>query len=509
MPNTVSKTISDIIGQARGPGLKAKITRASMALLVGTFVGRGIRFVRYMILARLLAPDEFGLMAIIMFVTMAFEAFTEVGVKQSIIQNKRGADPEYLNVAWWMKVIRGFGLFLIAIVIAPWISSFYDKPQLLGLLRVSLFSILFRGLVSPRAHVLEKEYKFNRAVILVQGSSILGTAVTIILAFVLRNVWALVIAFVVESAILCLLSYILVPIVPRFRIDRESLRELMRFARGIFGLPVLTMIAFGADVLVLGKVVSEKQLGMYSLAVDLAYLPMDLFARIIHPILLPTFSQKQNDRNSLCRAALQITRGTAIFGVPLVGFIISCAGGILLLAYGQKYVAVAIPFSILCLGIIARTEASIMGSIYFAVGQPHLHRRFVTMRAVITVGLIYPAAVYFGLWGAACVVVLANFSALLMQVFWCRRVIGLKFSNYAWQYVPGILLTLPIIVIVSLLRLFGVESPILMFFVGGFLFLVVSAAGIYIVKYSNESFTIQKGSAAKSNDSPSVGVKSV
>jgi O-antigen/teichoic acid export membrane protein len=438
-----------------------------------------------MILARLLAPDEFGLMAIIMFVTMAFEAFTEVGVKQSIIQNKRGADPEYLNVAWWMKVIRGFGLFLIAIVIAPWISSFYDKPQLLGLLRVSLFSILFRGLVSPRAHVLEKEYKFNRAVILVQGSSILGTAVTIILAFVLRNVWALVIAFVVESAILCLLSYILVPIVPRFRIDRESLRELMRFARGIFGLPVLTF------------------------AVDLAYLPMDLFARIIHPILLPTFSQKQNDRNSLCRAALQITRGTAIFGVPLVGFIISCAGGILLLAYGQKYVAVAIPFSILCLGIIARTEASIMGSIYFAVGQPHLHRRFVTMRAVITVGLIYPAAVYFGLWGAACVVVLANFSALLMQVFWCRRVIGLKFSNYAWQYVPGILLTLPIIVIVSLLRLFGVESPILMFFVGGFLFLVVSAAGIYIVKYSNESFTIQKGSAAKSNDSPSVGVKSV
>lgn len=489
---TIVKVISDRIAQVQGSSLRAKSARGVISLGVGTVAGRGMRFVRTMILARILAPGEFGLMSLIIAAAMAFEAFTEVGVKQSVIQNKRGAEPEYLNVAWWMQVIRGLGLFVIATLAAPWVSSFYDKPQLLRLLQVSFLAILFRGFVSPRVYVLEREYKFGWAVLIIQGSSVLGTIITIALAFLIQNIWALVVGFVAEIAILCVLSHIFVPFLPHFRIDRECFAELMRFARGMFGLSILAMIAAKTDVLVLGKIVTEDQLGMYTLAIMLIYLPIDLFGRIINPVLLPAFAEKQDDRDALCRAVLQITRGTAVFAVPLVAFIGGCASGMLLLAYGAEYIAVTIPCAVLCLCILTQTESMILASTYLAVGQPHLHRRFVTLRAVIIVVLIYPAIVYFGLSGAAVVVVLSNLAALIMQVIWCRRIIDLKFCSYMRCYLPGLLLALPIIVIVGLLRLFGTDSPIPVLIAGVIVFSATSMGGIFVLNRPNKPSTTKK-----------------
>ena len=482
LSNAICKAISDKISQLRGTGLKAKIARGMMALSIGTAVEQGIKFMRYMILARILAPDQFALMAIVMSVAMLFEAFTEVGVKQSVIQNKRGADTEYLNVAWWMQAIRGLGLYAIAFLAAPWISSFYDKPELLRLLQVAFLAVLFRGFVSPRAYVLEKQYRFGLAVLLVQGSGMLGAILAIVLAFVIKNVWALVIGFVSEVAIMCVLSYVFVPFLPRIKVERECLSELIKFARGMFGLPILTVIAFHTDVIVLGKVVTDNELGMYYLAMTFTKLPIFYFTRIISPVLLPAFSERQDDRNFLCRAVLKVVRASATLSEPFVAFMACCASGILFLAYGSKYIAVSIPFAILSLHIFARIQGSILAATYFAVGKPHLHRRFVILRAVFIVGLMYPAVIHFGLIGAAAVVVFSNFVALLMQVFWCQRIIDLKFSTYLRCCLDGLLLATPVVLIVCLLRLFGFRSHLAILFTGIFVLIASFAVGMYLWK---------------------------
>lgn len=475
---------------------------------IGTLGERVLRFLRLLILTRILSPDQFGIIAIIIASLRLLEAFTEVGVKQSVIQNKRGADPEYLNVAWWFQVLRGLGLFIIAMLAAPWISSFYDKPELLKLFQVSYISILFRGFISPRVYVLEKEYRFGRSVLLIVGSSVLGTMITIVVAFTIRSVWALVIGFVGEVVILCLLSYIFVPFLPRFSINGQCLRELMKFARGMFGLPILSWISLGAGVLVLGKIVANEELGMYSLAAHLISLPVILFSRMIKPVLLPGFAQKQDDRDSLYRAVLQITRGVATFGIPLVVFVVSCASGILLLTYGSQYVAVTVPCGILSLLILAQLEAPILSTLYFAVGRPGLHRRYVMLRAAIIVVLIYPAVVHFRLLGAAAVTVGSNYVALLAQVFWCRRVIDIKFKYYMRCYIPGLVLALPVIVIVGLMRLFGVNSPVWIL-VGGALALATAfIGGLFTLNYHKPS-AVKKVSGDKLDYLSSAEVRSV
>lgn len=477
----IRKIISDKVGQLRGTDIKAKSARALVALSVGTVAGRSMRFIRSMILARILAPNQIGIMAIVMGFSMAFEALTEVGVKQSIIQNKGGANTRYLNVAWWMQVTRALCLFGIAFVSAPWISSFYDNPELLQLLRVAFIAIALRGFVSPRAAVLEKEYKFGRAVFLSQGSAIVGAIISIGLAFVMRNVWALVIGFVIEMAILCIFSFILVPFMPRFEIDRSSLVELMKYARRMFGLPILTAVSFYAPILILGKVISEDQLGLYSYAVLLGYIPIDLYIRTIAPVVLPAFSEKQDDNNALCRGVLRTTQWTAFCVIPLAAFMACCASELLLLAYGAKYVAMAIPFAVLCLQIVVRNQAVSLAGIYLAIGKPHLQRRFAVIRALLIIGLMYPAAVRFGPLGVAVVSVLSNTVVLFMQVLKARKVIDLNLIPYLRSYVPGLLLALPIIMTAGLLWVFRVDSPLFVLAINALVFIATLTAGVFIL----------------------------
>lgn len=502
------RSIYDKISRMSGSGLKAKVIQGAIALGIGKVAGGGLKFVRYMLLARLLAPGEFGQMAIVSLVAMAFQSFTEVGVRQSVIQNRRGAEYEYLNAAFWMQAVRGLGLFAAGMVLAPFISNFYGMPGLLKLLQVSFFAVLSWGFISPRAHLLEKEYKFGWAVILKQGSSILGTIVTVALAFFIGNVWSLVLGFTAEAALMCLLSYLLVPFMPSLKIDKKSLRELMQFARGMFGLPILAMISFQTDIMVLGKMVPKEYLGMYSLAAMLAYTPVEWFTHIINPVLLPAFAQKQDNRKSLCQAVLKVTRTTAIFGMPLIAFMVVCASSILLVVYGHTYVAVAAPFAVLCLNILLRTQGVVLFSAYLAVGQPGLHRRFVLLRSLILVGLIYPAILYFGLLGAAAVVFVSGFIAFVMQVFWCRRIIDLKFGSYVRCYIPGLLLSAPVVAVVAALLSMGIKSPSAVLFSGVAALLAALLAGLYILHRQEGLFALKERAVCRGSYVPLVGLKS-
>jgi len=439
----------------QGNNLVTRCVRSSFILGASVVVSKGLSFLSKVILARLLAPQELGLMVLILSITALFESLTEVGIKQSVIQNKNGAQPEYLNVAWWFQSVRGIGLYLIGFFLAPLLCRFYfaDKPELLALhtnqelvmlVRIAFLSTLFTGFVSPRAHILEKEFRFGRAAILSQGSMALGAVLTILLAFVIRNVWALVIGFASTGLVGCLLSYALCPFWPRVTFHRSSFHEVSTFARGMVGLPILTYIAYNIDVLVGGKLVATDLLGMYGLAQSLALMPRELFARIVSPILLPAFAEKQHDKEAMCRAVLKITKFTALFGIPLAMIAAVFSKPILSLAYRPDYSAVAIPFGLLCFYTMFLTQSSIPATIFLGIGQPAKHRTFIAVRVLISIAFMYPAVKMFGLTGAAVIVLLANFVALMLQVVVISRLIELRVRDYMMAWLPGVVLALPV-----------------------------------------------------------------
>jgi lipopolysaccharide exporter len=487
---SINKTIRTITHKLRGDSLKKRSARGVMVLATGTIVERFLRLLRNMILARLLAPDDFGLMAIVLAASLAFEAFADVGVKQSVIQNKRGAEEEYLNVAWWFQSVRGLVLFLVAFLAAPLISSFYRNPGLLVLLRVTFFGIVFNGLMSPRVHVLEKKIQLGKWVFLYQGSGLVGTLVSLGIAFfVVRSVWALVIGFLVESGMRCLLSFVLCPFLPRISIDRDSLSDILHYTYRMFGIPILAVIAFQLDVLVLGKILPPAQVGMYWLALQLALQTNGLYFKVIYPILLPVFAEKQDDKQSICGGIIKITLWNGILGIPITTFLIVCADAVMSIVYGPKFAAVAVPFGIICIYSFVSIQGSALAQVYFAVGKPHLHRRFVVLRLAILATLIYPGSLLFGLVGAAVVVLLANSIGLCMQVVWMKKPIGLRFVEYASCWLPGLGLALIVLVPVIVLRFFNNGMLFLNIVVGGLACLIACIVGFLVWGHNGDKHT--------------------
>jgi len=155
-----------------------------------------------------------------------------------------------------------------------------------------------------------------------------------------------------------------------------------------------------------------------------------MFGQVVGRVLFPAFAEKQDDKEALCRTVLKMIRITVLFGVPLVTLAAIFAGPILSVVYGQKYAVVAIPFGILCVTMLFRIHSIVLAGIYLGIGKPHLHRRFVILRASLIICLIYPGIKFFGLTGAASVILFSEIIALFIQIIWMKRVIGITFKDY-------------------------------------------------------------------------------
>jgi O-antigen/teichoic acid export membrane protein len=230
----------------------------------------------------------------------------------------------------------------------------------------------------------------------------------------------------------------LCPFMPMLKINRGYLRDVLNFGRGMAGLSFLTIIATQADVFVIGKLLSSKQVGMYALALSLAQQPVLLFARTIGRVLLPAFAEKQDDKKAICSAVVKIIRSILLLGVPLA--VIATLGGktILTVIYGAQYSVVAVPFALLCFAMLFYIQGYVSSSLYFAVGQPHLQRRSLMLLLFFILSLLYPGIKLFGLAGAAGVLLFSHSMVVFMQIIWMKDIIGLRFKDYVACWMPFI-----------------------------------------------------------------------
>ncbi len=459
--------------------LKKKITKGTFILGGATAFESLLRFVRTMILTRVLAPEYFGLMATITAIVSTFEAFSEIGVRQAVIQNKTGNTPEFLNVSWWFSSLRGICLFILCIFVIPFICQFYENSELSLPLKVSFTILIFHGLVSPKIYVLEKEFRFLQFSILKLSPAIINVVVSIFLCMYFKNIWPLVIGFTIENITICLFSHIFFPFKPALSIHRPSLSELSRFAIGMFGLPLLTAIFLQIDIFAIGKLLSMKELGLYAIAQGLAFMPVIAFNKIIIPLILPTFSLMQDDKKLLKYTILKITSYISIFGIPFVTFCIMFSESILSIVFGEQYGVAAVPFSILIIYSLVRIYSTIFMQLFFALAIPYVQRNFAIIRLTLIMGLIYPAIKGFGLVGASLAVLCTMCSLLLLQLIWARKLVGVNIKIFVIYLLYGSILAniiiLPIMIVKNTLLINNFISVIF----GGLLCLVAWGFAVY------------------------------
>lgn len=435
-----------ISSELRGDALRAKAMRGGAWLGSGSVAEQASRFARNMILTRLLAPSAFGTMAIVMSSSAIVGALTEVGVKQAVVQNPKGAEKEYLNAGWWMGLGRSLSMYIIIFAMAPFVAHFYGVAELSVLLRVALLSCLFDGAMSPRSILAQKEMKFGRWMAISNGGGICGVILTVVLSFIIRDVWALAIGFASENAFRCILSYVLYPGLPSLRWDTHAVRDLYRFSKQAFGLSFLNLIFSRTDIFVLGKLYSTTALGLYTMGVALVATPSTFITNMFAQTLFPAFSHVQDDKERLNRILVEVSSWLILLGLPGVAVIYFCSHSLLSVLYGARYVAAAGPLSVAAMVIFLNILNAAITCVFTAVGRPGLHRRAVAASAVVMIIGIYPACKLLGVVGGQVAALLAIIVSYLLQVERVHKITGLNLGRYAKAFVPATLVSAGILV---------------------------------------------------------------
>ncbi|MDO6725760.1 oligosaccharide flippase family protein [Cognatishimia sp. 1_MG-2023] len=287
--NTLRRRFSGILS---GQGLGAKAMRGSALTILGFGGGQFLRLVSNLVLTRLLFPEAFGMMALVYVFMQGLNNFSDVGVTPSIMQSKRGDDPEFLNTAWTIQVIRGMLLWGVTFVIAYPAAQFFDAPMLAQLLPVVGVTLAIAGFNPTRLDTANRHLNFGRLTVIDLASQVVSLIVAVVAAWILQSVWALVISGIVGALVqLIFLSVFLPGQRNRFRWEPAAANELINFGKWIFLSTVVGFFLSQGDKIILGKYLSLETLGIYNIGFFLASFPLLMGGTVTRRILIPIYRE--------------------------------------------------------------------------------------------------------------------------------------------------------------------------------------------------------------------------
>lgn len=293
-----------------------------------------IGFISTIILARLLLPEDFGLIAIASAISAVFASVSELSLSEALIQHE-DPDEDHYHTAFTMNVIRAT---LLAILIAGsgWIVAyFYDDQRLVGVMAGLGFANFISGFVNPRIVLLERQLQFKQWVYLSGGEKIAGFVASALIAFIYQSYWALVVGVVASQIVKVVTTFALVRFRPRSSLRR--FRDLLSFSIWLTLGQAVQSFTWRADPLLLGAYLSTSTVGTYNVGYRLSSLAINEVLEPVNALLFPAFSRLQTERERL-RAAYVRTQGLlALLSFP-VGFgLAAVAAPTVLLVLGEQW----------------------------------------------------------------------------------------------------------------------------------------------------------------------------
>lgn len=450
--------------------LTVRVAQSGAWLLGLNLFRRMLEFARTIILARLLVPADFGVVGIASLALSATEAFTETGFQAALIQRKQ-VTAQYLNTAWIVSVVRGLILTASLIMAAPLVAGFFGNSLVAPVLQVSALTLVLSGVTNIGIIAFQKELQLKRLVTLEFAATLVSLVVSVTLAWVARNVWAIVLGSLAGAAVRMILSYVMHPFRPRLRFDWRRAKDLHAFGKWIFGSSVLWFVVLQGDDLFVGKVLGLSALGFYQLAYRIGNIPATEISHVISKVTFPAYSKLQDESKRLRDAYLRVVELTGIILFPLVGGIIALASEFTRLFLGPKWLLMVPALQVLALAGLVRAIGVAAGSVILATGKPALDTRVQLIRFVLLAIAIYPLTIRWGILGTS----LAVLSSILVATFflcaYAMRIIRCPLERFArGMVVPALGACLMTGIMAFLVRSAGVATF--------WSFLLIAAAGL-------------------------------
>ncbi len=349
-------------------------------------VDRSIGVVSTLVLARLLAPADFGLVAMAMSIVAALEILGAFSFDLALIQN-RDAERRHFDTAWTFNVMFGVANACILLALAVPAARLYGEPRVEGIMHWLAAYAAIQGLANIGVVAFQRDLELHKEFRFALTKRIIGFTVTLALAYTLRSYWALVGGTIATALAAVALSYLMHPYRPRFSIAAR--RELFHFSKWLLINNVLIFFTHRSTDLILGRYAGAQALGTYNVAYELANLPTTELVFPISRAVYPGYARMAERLEELRRGFLDVFALIVLFAVPAGIGITVLAEPVVRVLLGEKWSA-AIPL-IQILGIfgVLRASGSNSGSVYLALGVPHV---------IAYLALLFLAVLGTGLW---------------------------------------------------------------------------------------------------------------
>lgn len=326
-------------GEASRKSLASRALGSGAWSMANFGIGQAMRLASNLILTRILSPEDFGLMTLVTSFLIGLAMFSDMGFGPSIMQNKRGDDPAFLDTIWTLKIMRGFVIFAFALVMAWPLSVFYDAPQFAWIFPVAASSLVIGGFFPTRIDSAARHLQLGRLTIIELCNQLIGVLLTIAAALILQSVWALVWGNVLGAvAQLIMFRWFLPGHRNSLRIEPEARREVMKFGKWIFFSTICGFLLFQGDRIILGRVLTLDQLGIYNIGLFLATVPVMLGNAIAARLFIPMYRQHPPGESAENRHILTRTRAGLSALLLVVAFVLAWAGPPLVgLLYDPRY----------------------------------------------------------------------------------------------------------------------------------------------------------------------------
>ncbi|RCW76032.1 lipopolysaccharide biosynthesis protein [Pseudorhodoferax soli] len=403
-----------------------KLIKGSAWLSFARAIVNLLSIISMVAMARLLSPDDFGVVAVATTLMLLVTEVTELSLAQALVRHRALTDAHF-HSAFTMNALRGGVLGgALALAGSP-LASFYDDPRLVGIMAGMGASVFLGGLANPRRIVLQRELIFWQEFVLNVSQKLVGVVASVVVAYIFRSYWALVVGIVATQLTTLVVSYTVMPYRPRLGLAHA--KDLLSFSVWVSAVQIVNTLNWRFDTLFIGKLLGNEALGHYSVGGNLAAIPTREATTPLRQTFYPAFSSMRDDRERLSSAYQRAQAVVTAIALPAGIGAALVADPLIRLGMGEKWVPAIFIVQALASVHAVQTLGSSADALGMALGQTRLLFVRSVQMLVVRIPLIVGAMYLYGLEGVIGARVFTGLIATVVNMVLVRRLINVSVAE--------------------------------------------------------------------------------
>lgn len=458
-----------------GESLKEKTKHGMLWSVIDRFGTQGLQFVFGVILARLLSPNDYGIIAMPLVFLGIAQCFIDSGFSSALIRKTKLTQAD-LSTAFYFNIIVGVVCYLLLFIASPWIADFYDTPILEDLLKFTALATLFNPLCTVQTVLLTRKIDFKKQAKISFISAVTSGAVGIYLAYNGYGVWSLVFQQVAGSCLRVILLWVESKWRPAAIWSKCSFHYLWNFGSKMLASSLLAVIYENIYPIVIGKFYTPSDLGNFTRAHQFSKLPSTNITGVLQRVTFPVLSEMQNDDRRLERNYRKIIKAAGFIVFPLMAGLSAVSEPMVKVLLGEQWLGCIIFLQIVCFDYLWYPIHAINLNLLQVKGRSDFFLKLEVWKKILGAALMAIAIPQGPLWMISLGAV-GSILALIINTYYTGKLINVGFIKQIKDLLPTLLLSMIMWIVIMLINEIGIDDLVLLIvdiIIGGIIYISLS-----------------------------------